>query len=107
MRKRVEGILHWVIFFIGIMTAIPLNAIHNVQKYKLLNVAGIIYGLLGVLVLSKFVANIEGLRHFIVDQVSAILMRLQMLLPAIHPLRIREAARERLRELRLKLAAKR
>jgi hypothetical protein len=72
LRDRTFGFVLLLFVAIGIGIAFPLSALNKLETYKLLNVVGIVYGLLGVVVLSEFVTQNERWRLVVVNVVSGL-----------------------------------
>jgi hypothetical protein len=69
------------LFALGCAVAFPLSSLKKLEGYRLLNILGMVYGLLGVIVLSELIANVEWLRRLIVDRVSVILIWAHFVMP--------------------------
>ncbi len=54
--------------------AYRLGSLQELETFKLLNIVGIMYGLVGVIVLSEFVAQNEKWRRFVVEKLSGVLI---------------------------------
>lgn len=59
---------------VGATMGYGLAGHERLMPYKLLNIAGIIYGLIGVLVLSEMVAKSDSLKKFMVHWVAGVLI---------------------------------
>lgn len=59
-----------VLLSIGAFVGLELASIPKLVPYKLLNLVGIVYGLLGLLVLSELVAPTERIKAFLVHWVA-------------------------------------
>ncbi len=66
---------------VGIAIAYVLAQINHLEPYKLLNAIGIIYGLVGVLILTEFVVSNQRLRHFVVDWIAGIIIWAHSIVP--------------------------
>ena len=53
----------------------------NLISYKLLNITGIVYGLLGIVVLSEFVAKSDVLKSFLIHWVAGLLLWAHSIIP--------------------------
>jgi hypothetical protein len=81
MANRTFRLVFALLNVIGAWLAYRLGAIHGLQTFKLLNALGIVYGLLGVVVLSEFVTQSEKWRLFIVNTVSGLTIWAQGAIP--------------------------
>jgi hypothetical protein len=81
LTNRLFKLLFLFLYVVGIALAYFLASLHRVEPFKLLNVVGIVYGLLGVIVLSEFVLEIERWRHFVVEILSGVLLWAQFAVP--------------------------
>jgi hypothetical protein len=70
LSNRLFKLLFFFLCVFGVALAYFLGSLHRVETFKLLNVVGIVYGLLGVIVLSEFVLEIGRWRHFVVEILS-------------------------------------
>lgn len=81
-RRQRTGALVSVLFAVLILSSIVagsffsywLSGLHAIPKAKLLNIAGIAYGLTGVLVLSEAIVRSEQVKQFMVAWVGAALL---------------------------------
>jgi hypothetical protein len=55
---------------VGYWTASQLMQVPKLQPFKVLNVAGLVVGMLGVVLLSQFVASHDRYKHFVVNRVA-------------------------------------
>lgn len=74
MKNRTFNFLMLLFFVVGGGIAYVLGSHKNLEIFKILNIVGIIYGLLGIIVLSEFVAQNEKWRCFVVEKLSGILI---------------------------------
>ena len=72
MRNRAFSILSMFLSAVGAVIGFSLSSMHRLETFKLLNILGIVYGLVGVLVLSEFVAQSEKWRQFVVEKFSGV-----------------------------------
>jgi hypothetical protein len=82
LSNRLFKLLFLFLYIVGIALAYYLGSLHRVETFKLLNVVGIVYGLLGVIVLSEFVLEIKRWRHFVVEVLSGVLLWAQFAIPS-------------------------
>ena len=61
-------------YAVGAGVAYRLGSLQKLEMFKVLNIVGIIYGLVGVVVLSEFVAQNETWRRFMVERLSGLLI---------------------------------
>ncbi|MGT2457795.1 hypothetical protein ACU4GI_33375 [Cupriavidus basilensis] len=66
---------------VGASMGYALAGHERLMPYKLLNIAGIIYGLVGVLVLSEMVAKSDSLKKFMVHWVAGVLIWAHTVIP--------------------------
>lgn len=64
----------FLFYTIGGAVAFRLGSVQKLEMFKVLNVVGIIYGLVGVVVLSEFVTQSERWSRFVVDRLSGLLI---------------------------------
>jgi hypothetical protein len=65
----------------GGSVAYMLGPLHRLETFKLLNVVGIVYGLLGVIVLSEFIVQKEKWTRFVVETLSGVLIWAHLAIP--------------------------
>jgi hypothetical protein len=63
------------------MIAVCLGSVQKLETFKLLNVIGILYGIIGVLVLSEFVVENARWREFVIAKVSGVLLWVHLAVP--------------------------
>jgi hypothetical protein len=63
------------------MIAVCLGSVQKLETFKLLNVVGILYGIIGVLVLSEFVVESAKWREFVIAKVSGVLLWVHLAVP--------------------------
>ena len=63
-----------LLFATGSGIAYRLGSLPKLELFKVLNIVGIIYGLVGVVVLSEFVIQNEIWRRFVIEKLSGLLI---------------------------------
>lgn len=66
---------------LGIAIGYVLSGYTKLETFKLLNIVGLFYDLLGIIVLSEIVANSTAVRNFFVEWVSGSLIWAQTVIP--------------------------
>lgn len=66
---------------VGVSMGYALAGHEKLIPYKLLNIAGIVYGLIGVLVLSEMVAKSDAMKAFMVHWVAGVLLWAHTVIP--------------------------
>lgn len=66
---------------VGIWLGFSLSQLPKIATYKLLNIAGIVYGLLGVVVFAEFVMTNDSLKRIMVTYVAGIVLWASTLVP--------------------------
>jgi hypothetical protein len=74
MSNRTFKLVMLLFYAIGAGVAYRLCSLQKLEMFKVLNIVGIIYGLVGVVVLSEFVAQNEAWRRFMVEKLSGLLI---------------------------------
>jgi NADH:ubiquinone oxidoreductase subunit 6 (subunit J) len=74
MKNRTFSILFFLFCALGGGIAYFLGSLKHLETFKILNIVGMIYGLIGVVVLSEFVAQNEKWRRFMVEKISGLLI---------------------------------
>lgn len=74
MSNRSFNFLLVLLAAIGGGLAFCLSSIPKLEMFKILNIVGIVYGLVGVMVLSEFVIQNEKWRLFVVEKLSGVLI---------------------------------
>jgi len=69
------------LFLAGVAIGYVLAGHERLAPFKLLNIIGISYGLLGLIVLSELIARVETLQRFIVYWVAGVLLWAHSLVP--------------------------
>jgi hypothetical protein len=81
MTNRTFKLVFALLSAFGVWLAYSLGAIQGLQTFKLLNAVGIVYGLLGVIVLSEFVTQNERWRSIVVNTLSGLSIWAQGAIP--------------------------
>ena len=74
MSNRYFNFLMVLLATVGGGIAYRLSSIPKLELFKILNIVGIAYGLVGIVVLSEFVIQNEKWRLFVVEKLSGILI---------------------------------
>ncbi|WP_207002624.1 hypothetical protein [Trinickia mobilis] len=75
------GALIAVLLGVGATLGYVLSGYQRLFPYKLLNIAGIVYGLVGVVVLSEMVAQSDHLKKFMIRWVGGVLIWAHTIVP--------------------------
>ena len=81
MSNRIFAFVAVLLYMCGGAIAYRLGSIQQLEIFKILNIVGIIYSLIGVLVLSEFVAQNERWRRFVVDKLSGVMIWAHGIIP--------------------------
>jgi hypothetical protein len=83
MRSRNVVFVVFVVLLLGlgIFVGFSLAGYQKLAPYKLLNIVGIVYGLLGLIVLSELVATSERVKFFMVHWVAATVLWASSVVP--------------------------
>jgi hypothetical protein len=81
VRKRTFWIFLLILIAVGAGIACCLGSWDKLELFKLLNVIGLLYGLLGVLVLSEFVLESPKWRNLVIERVSGVLLWVHLGIP--------------------------
>lgn len=81
MSNRQFQVMLVTLLLVGGVIAISLGSWRALETFKLLNVVGILYGLVGVVVPSEFVVENARWREFIVAKVSGVLLWVHLAVP--------------------------
>jgi hypothetical protein len=77
----VFGVFVAGLLVLGAWLGYALAAYERLVPYKLLNIIGIVYGLLGIVVLAEFVMKSEPLKEFMVHWVAGLLLWAHTIVP--------------------------
>ena len=69
------------LLLVGACLGYVLSGYEKLVPYKLLNIIGIVYGLLGIVVLAEFVTKSESLKAFMVHWVAGLLLWAHTIIP--------------------------
>lgn len=81
MSNRAFRVFHSVLLLLGLAAGYRLAALPRLETYKLLNVAGLSYNLLGVLVLSELLTESARWKNFCVSFLAPGVLWVQTLIP--------------------------
>jgi len=74
LSKRTFKLVFLLLYVMGGSLAYMLGSLHRLEPFKLLNVVGIVYGLLGIIVLSEFIVQNAKWTRFVVETLSGVLV---------------------------------
>lgn len=69
------------LLLLGVWLGYVLAGYEKLAPYKLLNIIGIVYGLLGIVVLAEFVTKSESIKAFMVNWVAGLLLWAHTIIP--------------------------
>lgn len=74
MSNRAFSLLKLLFYLAGSAIAFRLGSLQKLEMFKVLNIVGIIYGLVGVAVLSEFITQNKKWSRFVVEKLSGLII---------------------------------
>lgn len=81
MSKRCFGIVFWLFILLGAFFGLHLSKLENLETFKVLNVIGLFYDILGLVILSEVLSTSERFQKFVADIFSGLFMWAHMGVP--------------------------
>ncbi|MGB0503176.1 MAG: hypothetical protein ACPGGD_03940 [Thalassolituus sp.] len=81
MSNRWFSVLFLGFIALGMFFGVRLSAVEELETFKVLNVIGLSYDILGLLILSEILSESEGYQRFVADIFSGLLMWAHMGVP--------------------------
>lgn len=82
MINKLLGVFFLGFIVLGIFFGVRLSAVEGLETFKVLNVIGLFYDILGLIILSEVLSESERYQKFVADIFSGMLMLAHMGIPA-------------------------